>query len=142
MCLLQLLVNNNLTCGNPQIYMTFIVLYNNSDSSKGAQIVLENCHFFAKIKAGCRVSFSLIRTRSIFITTSKITTRTRITTTTFFHINTTRKPHIYGQTINNNQIQHKQTATPNKISKILFRVYWSGQSKRYSVSLRPGPSGD
>ena len=78
-------------------------------------------------------SFSLTRTTAATATAAATTTTTTTTTstttttttaaaatttTTCFHMNTTRKPHIYGETINNNQFQDRHTETPNKISKL------------------------
>jgi hypothetical protein len=76
-----------------------------------------------ELKARCKFSFSTTRTRARIKTTTRAIA---IKTTTFFHTNTTSKPHICGETINNNQFQYRHTATPNKVSKILFRVYGSG----------------
>jgi hypothetical protein len=70
----------------------------------------------------CVFSVSRIRTR-----TTTTTTRTRAKTTTCFHRNTPRKLHIYAETINNNQLQYRNTATPFKISKMYRKVYASGQ---------------
>jgi hypothetical protein len=80
--------------------------YKNNNSSKLAQILLENYHFWGKTESWMQVLLFKNMNKSNNNSNNKTTT-TRPKTTTFIHMNKARKPHIYGETINNNQFQYR-----------------------------------
>jgi hypothetical protein len=96
--------------------------YKNNNSSKLAQIHLENYNFFWKTESWMQVLLFKNRNKSNNNNNNKTTTTTtRPKTITFIHINTPRKPHIYGETINNNQFQYRHTLTTNEMSGSGYR---------------------